>query len=94
MKQRLGFANMRHRPFSSQRQDFTFQVQVLPADRNHVECVHATILQDLLHAQNTRRRAATDVNRRWQARMAEYFESGSDVRGEGVRWLDQYFHLK
>ena len=36
----------------------------------------------------------TDVNTRWQARMAEFFESGSgDMQKGGLQWLPQYFYL-
>ena len=36
----------------------------------------------------------TDVNRRWQALMAKYFESGGDMKGGGIRWLKQYFYIE
>ncbi len=36
----------------------------------------------------------TDVNRRWQEHMAEYFESGGDLQTGGVQWLDPYFLME
>ena len=37
---------------------------------------------------------ATDVNARWQAEMAEFFELESDVRPDtGLQRLEQVFHL-
>jgi L-rhamnose mutarotase len=36
----------------------------------------------------------TDVNRRWQEHMAEYFETSGDLQKEGIQWLDQYYYLK
>jgi len=36
----------------------------------------------------------TDVNRRWQEHMAEYFQTSGDLETEGVQWLDQYYYLK
>ena len=36
----------------------------------------------------------TDVNRRWQEHMAEYFEASGDIRSEGIQWLTQYYYLK
>ena len=37
---------------------------------------------------------ATDVNRRWQERMAPYFEGGSgDLSRDKPAWLRQYFHM-
>jgi len=38
--------------------------------------------------------ARTDVNRRWQASMAEYFEPRGDLQAGGVEWLDPYFYLE
>ncbi len=35
----------------------------------------------------------TEVNRRWQAHMAEFFESGADLQTGGIQWLDQYFFM-
>ena len=36
----------------------------------------------------------TDVNARWQAGMAEFFDSGSgDLEKGGIEWLEQYFHM-
>ena len=36
---------------------------------------------------------ATDVSRRWEERMAPYFEGGSgDLRCANVEWLDEFFH--
>jgi len=36
----------------------------------------------------------TDANRRWQAHMAEFFESGSgDLQRGGPQWLQQYFYM-
>jgi L-rhamnose mutarotase len=36
----------------------------------------------------------TDVNTRWQATMAEFFEAGSgDLESGGTEWLEQYFFL-
>ena len=38
--------------------------------------------------------AATDVNARWQAEMAEFFElSGNERPDTGLRRLDEVFHL-
>jgi len=36
----------------------------------------------------------TDVNRRWQEHMAEYFQTSGDLREGGIQWLDQYYYLK
>ena len=36
----------------------------------------------------------TDVNRRWQEHMAEYFQTSGDLETEGIQWLDQYYYLK
>ena len=44
--------------------------------------------------ESLRRLGETEVNRRWQEHMAEYFESGGDLEKGGVRWLDQYYYLK
>ena len=41
-----------------------------------------------------RKLAGTDVNRRWQDHMAEYFESSGDLRESGVQWLEEYYYLK
>jgi L-rhamnose mutarotase len=39
--------------------------------------------------------AATDVNSRWQAEMAEYFEELGDARPDtGFERLDEVFHLE
>lgn len=39
--------------------------------------------------------AGTDVNRRWQEYMAQFFESGSgDLQKGGPEWLDQCFYLE
>lgn len=38
--------------------------------------------------------AQTDVNRRWQAHMSEYFESDHDTQGPKLQRLNQYFYLK
>lgn len=39
--------------------------------------------------------AATDVNRRWQAEMAGFFEDLGDARpDEGILVLDEIFHLE
>jgi L-rhamnose mutarotase len=36
----------------------------------------------------------TEVNTRWQAFMAEFFEAGSgDLEKGGPEWLTEYFHL-
>ena len=36
----------------------------------------------------------TDVNRRWQAHVAKFFESGSgDLEKGGTEWLEPYFHM-
>ena len=41
-----------------------------------------------------RRMAETDVNRRWQAEMAPYFDDVADVRpDEGVVSLTEIFHI-
>ncbi len=36
----------------------------------------------------------TEVNRRWQEHMAEFFESGGDLKTGGIQWLDQYFLME
>jgi L-rhamnose mutarotase len=36
----------------------------------------------------------TDVNRRWQEHMAEYFQTTGDLEKGGVQWLDQYYYLE
>ena len=37
----------------------------------------------------------TDVNRRWQEYMAQFFESGSgDLQKGGPKWLERYFYLE
>ena len=33
----------------------------------------------------------TEVNRKWQEHMAEYFQFGGDLQTGGVEWLKQYF---
>ncbi len=44
--------------------------------------------------QSLERLGQTDVNRRWDEYMAEYFEGGSgDMESDGVEWLKQYFYL-
>lgn len=35
----------------------------------------------------------TDVNRRWQEHMAEYFETGGDMDKGDIEFLPEYFHL-
>jgi L-rhamnose mutarotase len=37
--------------------------------------------------------AQTDVSRRWEACMAEYFETGSSAETGDVRRLKQYFYM-
>ena len=44
--------------------------------------------------ESLRQLGETDVNRRWQEHMAEYFESSGDLEKGGVQWLDQYYCLK
>lgn len=44
--------------------------------------------------QSLRELGQTDVNRRWQQHMAEYFESSGDLEKEGAQWLEQYYYLK
>jgi len=41
-----------------------------------------------------RKLGETDVNRRWQEHMAEYFESSGDLQEGGVQWLRQCYYLK
>jgi L-rhamnose mutarotase len=36
----------------------------------------------------------TDVNRRWQEHMAEYFESSGDLQTNGAQWLEPYFLME
>ena len=36
----------------------------------------------------------TNVSRRWQDHMAQYFESGSDPQTKAVQRLDEYFYLE
>ena len=44
--------------------------------------------------QSVERLGQTDVNRRWDEYMDEYFEGGSgDMESDGVKWLKQYFYL-
>ena len=39
--------------------------------------------------------AATEVNARWQQRMAPFFEGGSgDLQSGGPEWLTEYFYLE
>jgi L-rhamnose mutarotase len=39
--------------------------------------------------------AVTDINARWQAEMAEYFDEIGDLRpDEGFRRVDEIFHLE
>jgi len=39
--------------------------------------------------------AQTEVNARWQARMAPFFEGGSgDLQAGGPEWLTEYFFLE
>ncbi|MFA5866127.1 MAG: L-rhamnose mutarotase [Phycisphaerae bacterium] len=40
-----------------------------------------------------RRMCQTDVNRRWQEKMAEFIEGGGDLKKGGVTWLEPYFYL-
>ncbi len=41
-----------------------------------------------------RRLGETEVNARWQAKMAEFFAAGSgDLEKGGPEWLEQYFHM-
>jgi L-rhamnose mutarotase len=42
--------------------------------------------------ESLRKAGQTDVNARWQAHMAEFFESGSgDMQKGGLEWLSPYF---
>ena len=34
----------------------------------------------------------TEVNRKWQEHMAEYFDTGGDLKTGGIEWLKQYFY--
>ena len=37
----------------------------------------------------------TEVNKKWQAQFAKYFESGSgDMKEGGLDWMEQYFYLE
>ena len=37
----------------------------------------------------------TDISKRWQEHMAEYFEGGSgDMKEGGIDWMEQYFYLE
>ena len=43
--------------------------------------------------ESLQRVGATEVNARWQARMARFFEGGSgDMQEGGLEWLEPYFH--
>jgi L-rhamnose mutarotase len=45
--------------------------------------------------ESLRRVGETEVNGRWQAFMAEFFEAGSgDLETGGTEWLTEYFHLE
>jgi L-rhamnose mutarotase len=36
----------------------------------------------------------TEINKKWQAHVAKYFEAGSgDMKEGGLDWMDQYFYL-
>jgi L-rhamnose mutarotase len=42
-----------------------------------------------------RRVGETDVNRRWQEFMSQFFEGGSgDLESGGMEWLTEYFHTE
>ena len=43
--------------------------------------------------ESLRQVGATAVNARWQAHMAEFFESGGDLQKGGTEWLTEYFYL-
>ena len=60
-------------------------------------CRHDGLLVGYLEGENIqeslRRVGQTDVNARWQAHVAEFFESGSgDMQEAGLEWLQPYFH--
>jgi L-rhamnose mutarotase len=41
-----------------------------------------------------RRLGETDVNRRWQASMARFFEAGSgDMESGDLQWLERFFYM-
>ena len=43
--------------------------------------------------ESLRQAGQTDVNRRWQAHVAEFFDSGSgDMQSRGLEWLQPYFY--
>ena len=45
--------------------------------------------------ESLRKLGQTDVNRRWQRYVSEYFEGVSgDLEEESIDWLDQYFYLE
>lgn len=45
--------------------------------------------------ESLRKLGQTDVNRRWQEYVAEYFHDAcGDLETGNVVWLDQYFYLK
>jgi len=45
--------------------------------------------------ESLRKVGETDVNRRWQERMAPYFEAGSgDLSGGGPEWVEQVFFME
>ena len=45
--------------------------------------------------ESLRRVGHTEVSRRWQAHMAEFFESGSgDLQRGGPEWLAEYFRME
>ena len=44
--------------------------------------------------ESLRKLGQTEVNKRWQEGMAQYFEGGGDLEKGGVEWLDSYFYLE
>ncbi len=46
------------------------------------------------HQESLRRLGDTEINRRWQEHVAEYFESDVDAKGPKLQWLDQYYYLE
>ena len=44
--------------------------------------------------ESLRKLSLTDVNRRWDEYMAEFFEGGAgNMEEDGVEWLKQYYYL-
>lgn len=44
--------------------------------------------------ESLRRHGDTEINRRWQEHVAEYFESEVDIEGPKLQWINQYYYLE